>query len=80
MAGPPTDAPVERALAHRDAAALDAIAETYDQAVPEPDAADAAPRARRDERPIVGYLGKLIPQKGVELLLAHRTCEHPRTR
>src|SRR4029453_11365948 len=27
--------------------------------------------------PIVGYLGKLIPQKGVELmLLAHRTAHH----
>jgi glycosyltransferase involved in cell wall biosynthesis len=67
------DAEAERALDARDAGALDALPETYDQAVPEP---DAAPRLRRlagTTGPIVGYLGKLIPQKGVELMLqGHR--------
>jgi glycosyltransferase involved in cell wall biosynthesis len=72
------DAQVERALEQRDAAALDALAETYDQAVPEPDAATRLRRLAGMGGPIVGYLGKLIPQKGVELLLqAHRTAEHP---
>ena len=72
-----TDALVERALEARDAAALDAIAATYDQAVPEPEAA-ARLRALADgDTPIVGYLGKLIPQKGVELVLcAHRGLAH----
>ena len=49
--------------------AITALFETYDEDVPEPDAAaELRALADRDE-PIVGYLGKLIPQKGVELLL-----------
>jgi glycosyltransferase involved in cell wall biosynthesis len=71
------DAHVERALEDRDATALDAIADTYDQAVPEPDAAPRLRRLAETSGPIVGYLGKLIPQKGVELLLqAHSTAGH----
>ena len=71
------DAPVERALDDRDAPALDALAETYDQAVPEPDATTRLRRLAGTSGPIVGYLGKLIPQKGVELMLqAHRAAEH----
>jgi glycosyltransferase involved in cell wall biosynthesis len=66
------DTQVERALAARDAPALDAIAATYAQDVPEPDAAARLRRLADSERPIVGYLGKLIPQKGVELVLAAR--------
>lgn len=64
-----TDAQVERALDERDHAALDAIAETYDQAVPEPAAADRLRALASRDTPIIGYLGKLIPQKGVELAL-----------
>src|SRR5262245_21624401 len=64
------DAEVGRALAARDAEALDALADTYDQSVPEPDAAVRLRTLARTEGPIVGYLGKLIPQKGVELMLA----------
>jgi glycosyltransferase involved in cell wall biosynthesis len=64
------DAQVERSLAARDAEALDALADTYDQSVPEPDAATRLRTLARTEGPIVGYLGKLIPQKGVELMLA----------
>ncbi|MGZ8591246.1 MAG: glycosyltransferase [Actinomycetota bacterium] len=72
-----TDAQVERALEARDAAALDAIAATYDQAVPEPEAADRLRALSGRDTPIVGYLGKLIPQKGVELVLAaQQTLTH----
>jgi glycosyltransferase involved in cell wall biosynthesis len=71
------DADVERALAARDADALDALADTYDQAVPEPDAAGRLRTLAKAEGPIVGYLGKLIPQKGVELMLAaQRIARH----
>lgn len=71
------DDAVERALASRDADALDALAATYDQSVPEPDSAERLRTLARADGPIVGYLGKLIPQKGVELLLAaQRTAEH----
>jgi len=71
------DAVVARALAHRDAAALDALASTYDQEVPDPDAALKLRFLADRETPIVGYLGKLIPQKGVELLLAaHSASRH----
>jgi glycosyltransferase involved in cell wall biosynthesis len=43
--------------------------------VPEPDAASRLRKLSEREVPLVGYLGKLIPQKGVELLLAgHRSA------
>jgi glycosyltransferase involved in cell wall biosynthesis len=64
------DAEVERALDARDAPPLDAIATTYAQEVPDPDAAARLRALAAGESPIVGYLGKLIPQKGVELVLA----------
>jgi glycosyltransferase involved in cell wall biosynthesis len=60
---------VARALDARDASALDALATTYDQAVPEPGAASRLRALAATQTPIVGYLGKLIPQKGVELVL-----------
>jgi glycosyltransferase involved in cell wall biosynthesis len=63
------DVEVERALDARDEKALDALFDRYEEDVPEPDAA-ARLRALADrDGPIVGYLGKLIPQKGAELLL-----------
>jgi glycosyltransferase involved in cell wall biosynthesis len=71
------DADVGRALAKRDAEALDALADTYDQAVPEPDAAARLRTLSRAAGPVIGYLGKLIPQKGVELMLAaHVVARH----
>ncbi len=71
------DAEVERALAERDAQAIDALFETYAEDAPEPDAATRLRRLAGRQEPIVGYLGKLIPQKGVELLVqAHRTLRH----
>jgi glycosyltransferase involved in cell wall biosynthesis len=60
---------VALALDARDASALDALATTYDQAVPEPGAASRLRALAATQTPIVGYLGKLIPQKGVELVL-----------
>ena len=71
------DDQVEHALDDRDAGVLDALADTYDQSVPEPDAASRLRALANAEGPIVGYLGKLIPQKGVELMLAaHRAARH----
>jgi glycosyltransferase involved in cell wall biosynthesis len=63
------DDEVERALAARDAAALGRLADTYEHEVPDPEAAARLRALAHDDRPIVGYLGKLIPQKGVELML-----------
>ena len=65
-----TDTSVERALDARDASALDAIGATYAQDVPEPDAPTRLAASATGTAPIVGYLGKLIPQKGVALVLA----------
>jgi glycosyltransferase involved in cell wall biosynthesis len=64
------DEAVIDALARRDATALDGLAGSYDQAVPDPGAATILRRLAGEDGPIVGYLGKLIPQKGVELLLS----------
>ena len=64
------DERVERALGAREAAELDALAATYAQDVPDPAAAAGLRTLAGSGSPIVGYLGKLIPQKGVELVLA----------
>jgi glycosyltransferase involved in cell wall biosynthesis len=63
------DAEVERALDARDADALDSLFDTYEEDVPEPDAPSRLRGLAGRDGPIVGYLGKLIPQKGAELLL-----------
>jgi len=63
------DALVARAVASGSPDELDRLATTYDQDVPDPDAAARLRELARSERPLVGYLGKLIPQKGVELLI-----------
>jgi glycosyltransferase involved in cell wall biosynthesis len=57
------------ALAGGDIEALDALARTYDQSVPDPDAADRLRSLTAAAGPVVGYLGKLIPEKGVERML-----------
>jgi glycosyltransferase involved in cell wall biosynthesis len=64
------DDDVGRAMAARDARALDDLAHAYDQRVPDPDAADRLRELASTSDPIVGYFGKLIPQKGVELAMA----------
>jgi glycosyltransferase involved in cell wall biosynthesis len=48
---------------------LDALAGRYDQTVPDPGAASKLRALAEGEEPLVGYFGKLIPQKGVELLI-----------
>jgi glycosyltransferase involved in cell wall biosynthesis len=81
--GRPTsvDAEVVSALARRDARALEVLAATYDQTVPDPEAARRLRRLAGHEGDLVGYFGKLIPQKGVELLLAGaaRSARRPTT-
>jgi glycosyltransferase involved in cell wall biosynthesis len=62
------DRVIEEVLAH-DPPALDAIATSYDQDVPDPGAANALRALAAPAGPIVGYLGKLIPPKGVELFI-----------
>lgn len=64
------DDAVERAMAARDAGALDDLAHAYDQRVPDPGAAGRLRELAPRTDPVVGYFGKLIPQKGVELALA----------
>ena len=63
------DGDVRAALDDRDAERLTALARTYDQGVPDPDAGRRLLALSRDGRPLVGYFGKLIPQKGVERLI-----------
>ncbi len=64
------DADVDHALRARDADALDRLARTYDQEAPDPQAATRLRRIAARDRPLVGYLGKLIGAKGPELVLA----------
>jgi glycosyltransferase involved in cell wall biosynthesis len=72
------DREVERALAARDLGSIDAIGERYDEHVPESAAPEGLRRLASNNAPIVGYLGKLIPQKGVDLLLqAHALLRRP---
>ena len=61
---------VAEALRLRDAQALDRLAAAYDQTAPDPSAPRRMRTLARYEGPLVGYLGKLIPQKGVHDLLA----------
>jgi glycosyltransferase involved in cell wall biosynthesis len=63
------DGAVAAALARADVGSLEALARTYDQAAPDPEAAARLRALAREPEPIVGYLGKLIPEKGVERFL-----------
>jgi glycosyltransferase involved in cell wall biosynthesis len=67
------DGEVVTAVAERDAEALDELAHRYDQTVPDPGAPGTLRRLAGSDGPLVGYFGKLIPQKGVDLLLAALT-------
>jgi glycosyltransferase involved in cell wall biosynthesis len=51
-------------------AELDGLARTYDQTVPDPDAPRRLRELAGSDGPVVGYLGKFIPQKGVHHLVA----------
>ncbi len=63
------DEMVRRALQRRDAHELDRLAGAYDQAVPDPGAAGRLRALAPYSEPLIGYLGKLIPQKGVHLFI-----------
>lgn len=63
------DSDVEAALAARDASAIQALAARYDHREPDPNAPERLRALAGDSTPLVGYIGKLIPQKGVDLLL-----------
>jgi glycosyltransferase involved in cell wall biosynthesis len=71
---------LESALRGSEGAALDALAGTYDQNAPDRDAPDRLREVAEERGPIVGYLGKLIPQKGVDLLLQALALLHDRVR
>ncbi|MEX2421459.1 MAG: hypothetical protein WD670_06520, partial [Actinomycetota bacterium] len=60
---------VVEALAARDAEALEALVARYDQGVPDVDAAKVVEGLVGFGGPIVGYIGKLIPPKGVERMI-----------
>jgi glycosyltransferase involved in cell wall biosynthesis len=60
---------VALALGGHDAEALDSLAATYDQWAPDPGAGERLRALMADKRPVVGYVGKFIPQKGLDLLL-----------
>jgi glycosyltransferase involved in cell wall biosynthesis len=73
--GAPVETQLARAVRTRDADAIERLARTYDQTVPDPDAAATLRELRSRAGPVVGYFGKLIPQKGVhQLLLALPQC------
>lgn len=57
------------ALRARDDSALDELATSYDQTAPDVGAASVISGLASLEGPLVGYLGKLIPQKGVERMI-----------
>jgi len=63
------DERVAAAVTARDLDALDTLATAYDQAVPDPAAAEILRSFATGERPLIGYFGKLIRQKGVASLL-----------
>ena len=67
--GRPTglDATVAQALKQRDGEALDRLGLEYDQEAPDPDAPRRLRSLAEFRGPVIGYLGKLIPEKGVEL-------------
>jgi len=67
---PDLDEVVLEAVERREAQVLDDLAHRYDQSVPDPGSPEGLLALAAHEGPLVGYLGKLIPQKGVELFLA----------
>jgi glycosyltransferase involved in cell wall biosynthesis len=63
------DPKVADLLAARDADGLQALSATYDGRAPDPGAATRLRALAGHPGPLVGYLGKLIPQKGVERVI-----------
>ncbi len=74
------DAEVVHAMSGRDRRALDVLATGYEQDVPDRDAAARLRKLAHGHEPIIGFLGKLIPQKGGELVLSsHRIMRRSST-
>jgi glycosyltransferase involved in cell wall biosynthesis len=67
--GDDLDRDVEQALRDRDGASLDRLALIYDQEAPDPGAASRLRALADAAGPLIAYIGKLIPQKGVELAI-----------
>jgi glycosyltransferase involved in cell wall biosynthesis len=63
------DGKVAELVAARDAVGLDDLAGTYDQRAPDPGAAARLRGLAVHPGPLIGYLGKFIPQKGVERMI-----------
>ena len=63
------DGKVADLLAARDVGGLDALATVYDQQAPDPGAGARLRALAGHGGPLVGYVGKLIPQKGVERVI-----------
>jgi glycosyltransferase involved in cell wall biosynthesis len=57
------------AVAARDRSAIDALSARYEQDVPDPGAAARLRSLAEVRSHLVGYIGKLIPEKGVHLLI-----------
>ena len=74
------DKEVRAALTSRDAPAIDHIALRYDQTAPDPGASAVLRSLAAHEGPMVGYLGKLIPEKGVERVIEAVALLDPDTR
>lgn len=72
------DDEVASALAGGDTEVLDELAYTYDQEVPDPGAAARLRELAAFRGPVAGYIGKLIPQKGVADLLRAATASRHR--
>jgi len=56
-------------LLDRDSGGLDGLSGTYDQAAPDPEAPARLRELAGYQGALVGYLGKLIPEKGVERVI-----------
>lgn len=66
---PGLDGEVRAALTARDAEEISHLALRYDQTAPDRAASEALRSLAGHEGPLIGYLGKLIPQKGVERVI-----------
>jgi glycosyltransferase involved in cell wall biosynthesis len=64
-----TDGRALRLLSARDPGGLSSLAASYDQTAPDPETPERLGMLADWDGPMVGYLGKLVPQKGVERFL-----------
>jgi glycosyltransferase involved in cell wall biosynthesis len=74
------DRAVAAGLLDRDAAGLDALSRSYDHAAPDPDAPSRLRELAGYRGALVGYFGKLIPEKGVERVIESLALLGPEVR